>query len=348
MKLKSLVAVAVSSVILAGCNSDDSDDAVTPIQSRMDQIIERLENPNDNRDHVMIIAHRGLWSYNDETIYPEGSISSVEKAIELGIEGVELDIRITKDDKYVIMHDASVNRTTNCTGSVSSMYWDDLKKCNLVINTPDGTFVTGETVPSLEEIYEVIKDRILLNLDNKVGSEHYPAMFELAIEHGVDRQLLANVYMNSEEARERNGELMREWSDSDVQFMPNMFDTDIDLEILEEVLTEFSPSLVQLRNYRAPGTQITTDGGMFFTDESIALRDEHNTHYWINTLYSKENPGMRAGGRGDEMAVIENMPWDAYGFWVWRGATMFQTDEPEMMMDFLTNMGYRQPYADQE
>ena len=345
--VKLAMAAVVTSAILAGCNSDDrKEDSVTPQKSRMDQIVERLENPNDHRDHVMIIAHRGLWSYDDKTIYPEGSISSVIKAIGLGIEGVELDIRITRDGQYVIMHDSTVNRTTNCTGSVASMLWDDLKNCNLVINTTGGQVVTEETVPSLEEVYEEIKDKILLNLDNKIGNSHYPAMFNLAIEHGVDRQILATVAMNTEGQRESARELINEWQDSEIKFMPNLYDTHVDLEILEEALVEYSPVLVQLRNYRAPNAPITRDGGIFFTDESLALRDEHNTHYWINTLYQKDNPGMRSGGRGDEMAVWDNLPWEAYGFWVERGATMFQTDEPEIMLNFLTNMGFRQPYSE--
>ena len=54
---------------------------------------------------------------------------------------------------------------------------------------------------------------------------------------------------------------------------------------------------------------------------------------------------MLAGGRGDELATLADVPEEAYGFWVDRGVTMIQTDEPTAAIEWLSANGYRIPYG---
>ena len=54
---------------------------------------------------------------------------------------------------------------------------------------------------------------------------------------------------------------------------------------------------------------------------------------------------MLSGGRGDELATLADLPAETFGFWVERGATIIQTDEPEAAIEWLTANGFRVPYA---
>ena len=67
---------------------------------------EKLETPNDN--HVMVVAHRGDWRNA-----PENSLQAIQYCIDMGVDMVEIDVRKTKDGHIVLMHDGSIDRTTN-------------------------------------------------------------------------------------------------------------------------------------------------------------------------------------------------------------------------------------------
>lgn len=107
---------------------------------------------------VMIAAHRGA-----HLKAPENSLKSFTNAIALGIDIIELDIRCTKDNKLVIMHDRTVDRTTNGKGEVSQLTLQEIKQLKLKHNGA----VTTETVPTLEEALLHVKGEILVDLDIK-------------------------------------------------------------------------------------------------------------------------------------------------------------------------------------
>ncbi|WP_051303135.1 glycerophosphodiester phosphodiesterase family protein [Psychromonas aquimarina] len=325
--------LAVSSNVIAG--------------ERVDQIIERLENANDHRDHVMIVAHRGLWTKNAKPVYPEGSIYAIEKTIELGVEAVELDIRMTKDGVFVVMHDETLDRTTNCHGEVTAINYDDLKECKLVItdNLGEQRTQTEYRVPALEEALKAIDGEILVNLDNKVGVEYFPAMFEMAKKLGVDHQILATINQNDESQRKEATNMVSQFESTSVHFLTNIYDSHADLNDLQNSLAEYKPNAVQVRNYHEPDGPLTMDGGIFLSSEALELANKYNTHLWINTLYTyRKDAGLRSGGRGDEMAIYANLPSEVYGFWARKGITMIQTDEPEIAAKWLEENGYRKPY----
>ncbi|MCG9596282.1 glycerophosphodiester phosphodiesterase family protein [Vibrio sp. Isolate25] len=315
--------------------------------THVEKILERLEDANSHRDHVMIVAHRGLWIKDGTPIYAEGSLTSINKAIELGIEAIEQDIRMTKDGVFVGMHDETLDRTTTCTGEVVEKLWSELKECNLVItdNLGKNRVVTNEKILSLNQIYQAIDGKILLNLDNKVGVNYFPEMIEMAREQGVEHQLLATINQNTPEQRQSASQMLNIIGETSANFLPNLYDSHVNLDDVERSLQEYSPSAMQLRNYHAPDGKITMDGGILFSQKAKQLANRYNSHMWINTLYTyREQAGMRSGGRGDEMAVYANLPSEVYGFWVNQGVTMFQTDELEFLLGWLKSNGYRTPY----
>ncbi|ASZ14725.1 glycerophosphodiester phosphodiesterase family protein [Chitinophaga pendula] len=107
---------------------------------------------------IMIASHRGA-----HLEAPENSIAAFKKAIEIGIDIIELDVRCTKDGVPVVMHDKSVDRTTSGKGLVHNMTLAQIKQLRLKHN---GT-VTEEKVPTLEEALTLAKGKIMIDLDIK-------------------------------------------------------------------------------------------------------------------------------------------------------------------------------------
>ncbi len=352
-----VVSVLLTLVTACGGGREVSSRDAKPIPtdqagSPVEQTLVKLRNANDHRDIAMIMAHRGLWIYNGEQQHPEQSRESIQVAIAAGIEGVELDVRSTRDGQFVVLHDDTLNRTTTCEGSISDFNWDEVKDCRLIIPNADGSpFISEETIVTLQEAYVLAKDVLLINLDNKIGNDFYTDMFRMAIDYGVDHQILASVSMNNELERRSGYELIAQWQDSNIIFMPVISDASFDFRehpvalrdsyaVFEDILETVRPLVVQvLHDWSEPETQ-TTDGGFFFTPEATQLCDEYNTHRWMNTLYA-DPAGKRSGGRGDEKAVAGGKPDEVWGWWHRSGVTMFQTDEPQLASDFLAAAGYR-------
>ena len=82
-------------------------------------------------------------------------------------------------------------------------------------------------------------------------------------------------------------------------------------------------------NWRREGQPVTQTGGVLFSTKARAVAARGDWHLWVNT-YSILNKagGYLSGGRGDRLAVLADVPEEAFGFWVERGATIIQTDEP--------------------
>ncbi|RWE05336.1 MAG: glycerophosphodiester phosphodiesterase family protein, partial [Mesorhizobium sp.] len=157
-------------------------------ETRAAQILDRFEHANQWRDHVMIAAHRAGSMQAGKTLYAENSLAAVEGSIAMGAEIVEVDVRRSKDGEFVIMHDSWLDRTTTCRGEVVKYTLAELKKCRLVI---EGTgAVTNEAVSTLREMLLTTKDRIIINLDNKLEVTDLPAMIAVARELGMADQVI--------------------------------------------------------------------------------------------------------------------------------------------------------------
>lgn len=94
---------------------------------------------------------------------PENTRLAIEGAIELGVDMVEIDIRVTKDGVPVLMHPLPVDHTTSGVGLVEGLTWDEI----LILDAGSwrGYQFAGERVPSLGEVLELCLGRVALNLD---------------------------------------------------------------------------------------------------------------------------------------------------------------------------------------
>lgn len=115
---------------------------------------------------VLVIAHRGCWGEA-----PEVSVAAIEACTGIGVHGVEVDVRKTRDGALVLIHDETVDRTTNGTGAVADMTLAEIKKLRLR-KGPGGpsVVVTDEPVPTLEEGLKAAKGRLLVHLHLKTAS----------------------------------------------------------------------------------------------------------------------------------------------------------------------------------
>jgi glycerophosphoryl diester phosphodiesterase len=311
--------------------------------TRTDQILERFEHANQWRDHVMIVAHRGGWMERGAIVHPENSFEGVASAVELGVEMVEIDVRKSKDGEYVVMHDSWLDRTTNCRGEVEKRTVAELKLCRLVV---EGTGrVTGESVATLREMLAFTKGKVLVNIDNKLDVEDLAGMVAIARDMGMaDQVVIKQNLWNSGKIAEMKRAVVT--IGDDVRFMPIVADDAVkDVRFLETASKTFAADAVEMINWHKAGEAITDTGGALFSTRARAVAARGDWHLWVNT-YSIVNKagGYLSGGRGDKLAVLADVPGEAFGFWVDRGATIIQTDEPQAAIEWLTANGYRIPY----
>ena len=105
-----------------------------------------------NSRRIIKIGHRGAAGHR-----PENTLAALEQAIALDADYVEVDIQQTCDGHLVLMHDKFVDRTTNGTGKLSDMRWDDLRSLDAG---------NGQRIPSLPELLEAANNRVALILES--------------------------------------------------------------------------------------------------------------------------------------------------------------------------------------
>jgi glycerophosphoryl diester phosphodiesterase len=112
---------------------------------------------------VMVIAHRG---FSGDA--PENTLVAFQKAIEVGCDMMELDVHLSRDGQVVVIHDHSLERTTNGRGKVADYTLEELKQ--LDAGFWFATRFSGEPIPTLKEALQLAKGRILVNIEIKNGS----------------------------------------------------------------------------------------------------------------------------------------------------------------------------------
>jgi glycerophosphoryl diester phosphodiesterase len=114
-----------------------------------------------HKNKTGLIAHRGCWVFA-----PENTLKSIQKAGELGYEMVELDVNRTSDGVLILMHDDTVDRTTNGTGMVSELTFEEIKQLNVDIQFTGRTLGEIIKVPTLEEAVSTASEYNLgINID---------------------------------------------------------------------------------------------------------------------------------------------------------------------------------------
>lgn len=113
---------------------------------------------------------RGICAYRGASnTHPENTLAAFREAIRLGAHMIEMDVSFTKDRQLVLMHDATVDRTTNGSGSVANLTLEEIKRLDAG-RWKSGQF-EGEKVPTLKEVLQIMPTNIWLGIHLRGGAE---------------------------------------------------------------------------------------------------------------------------------------------------------------------------------
>jgi glycerophosphoryl diester phosphodiesterase len=164
-------------LLAAGAAADDRDRPAT-IEAFM-----KLDSP------TRVIAHRGFSGHA-----PENTLVAIRQAIEVGADMVEIDVTVTSDGHVILLHDETLDRTTDGQGLPTEKTLDEIRR--LDAGSWFGPDYAGEKIPTLSEALETVKDRILINVEIKSEAvEHgvVPKVAALIVEHGMlDRVVVSS------------------------------------------------------------------------------------------------------------------------------------------------------------
>lgn len=138
-----------------------------------------------------IFAHRG---YSGK--YPENTMIAFKKALECGVDGIELDIQLTKDGEVVIIHDETIDRTTTGKGFVIDYTYEELEKFDASFKFKDLGF---NKIPTLREYFQLVKDYdIVTNVELKTGINEYlgieEKVWELIKEYNLEEKVIISSF----------------------------------------------------------------------------------------------------------------------------------------------------------
>lgn len=260
-----------------------------------------------NSDYVLVVAHRGGWRNA-----PENSLQSIQNCIDLGVDIVEIDVRMTRDSVLILMHDKTIDRTTNGEGEVSSFTYDSLQNFWLV----DGlNHNTPNKIPTLEEALLVSKGEILMNLDKSY--DLFDQCYQLLVKTGTLDQVLIKGAKSRQVVENEFGKYLDQ-----VNFMPVIrLENSNSRHILEDYLSHYIPVAFEFT--------IPFDTSSII--EEFSMIQETGARVWVNSLWPR-----LCAGHDDEQAVLDQSVYDWY---IDNNVNIIQTDRPQLLLDYLREKG---------
>jgi glycerophosphoryl diester phosphodiesterase len=135
--------------------------------------------------HTLIVAHRGDWRS-----LPENSIAAMYSARDLGADMVEIDAQTIADGTLVVIHDDTLDRTTQTTGSAAALHPEALSGLRLRGGAGgDEAPLTAHSLPTLEQMLAALRGEVLVNIDTKHAHD-LDAVAALVLSMGMQDQVL--------------------------------------------------------------------------------------------------------------------------------------------------------------
>ncbi len=139
----------------------------------------------------VVFAHRGASQYA-----PENTIAAFDLAVSQGADAIELDVKLSADGKAVVIHDQTVDRTTDGSGRVDHIKLQDLKKLNAQYRFDT---YTGERIPTLDEVFESVGKRIFINVEltnyATRNDDLVPVVAEIVKRHQLSKEVLFSSFV---------------------------------------------------------------------------------------------------------------------------------------------------------
>lgn len=142
--------------------------------------------------HIAVVAHRGASGD-----FPENTASAFQEAIRLGVEAIEFDVQLSRDQRLVIIHDSAVDRISDGSGRVAEMSLAEIKE--LDAGSWFAERFAGEHFLTLEEALDLIPREMRLNAHIKASDENREVLAPLVARELVQRDLLQTAFVTGSE-----------------------------------------------------------------------------------------------------------------------------------------------------
>ena len=198
---------------------------------------------------VLVAAHRAVHH-----VYPENSLQAIEHSIKLGVDIIEIDVKVSKDGVPFLMHDRTMDRTTTGKGDPEEFTWAELQQLFIV----DKGKKTKLKIPSLHDALELAYGKILIDLDlktdrigevvkivNKTNSKDFVFFFD------SDYHVLSRVHQ----------------ADRDFMIMPRAYS----IQMADSAINLFDPAVVHI-------------DFSFYTPQCVEVIRSSSARVWINAL----------------------------------------------------------------
>jgi len=279
-------------------------------------ILQQFLHPDPN--YILVAAHRGDWRNA-----PENSIHSLQRAVKMGVDIVEIDVQKTKDGVLVLMHDQTIDRTTSGKGVVENLTWDSLQ--HVTLRQGHGG-PTEEHIPTFEAYMDSVKGKpVLVNLDK--GWNIIPDMYAILRKTGTVEQALFKGVLPLSEMRKKFGSIM-----DSIHYMPMVHPPDY-----TKTAEAQADNLISgfYDHYRPAGFELVFDkaNSPVITNALPAIKAKGTT-VWVNSLWPSQ-----CAAHDDEKAITA--PEANWGWLIKSGANVIQTDRPAELLAYLRKSGYR-------
>lgn len=253
-----------------------------------------------NKDKIYIAAHRGGYENEYEDRAPENSIANIQNAIDHGFPIYESDVQRTSDGVFIIMHDPTIDRTTNGSGVVAEMSSEEIQEYHLIYRTGEDS---NEKIPLLDEFISKGNGKIIFKIDYKPELKYLGELIaqinELKLQ---DRVILRFRYRK---------EIVEALENYDSDDSPQILFRVTTLSQFEELKSTFNPKMIS----------IFTGSNSAFSEEQLQIIE----------LASEENIIIEAHAFHDNNADREE-------YWAEQlklPITIFHTRKPILFQEFL-------------
>lgn len=277
-------------------------------ENRAMKIVAEINNPKSKK--VIVASHRGDWRN-----HPENSIPALKSAIDMGVDIVEIDLALTKDSALVLCHDRTLDRTTTGKGLISSWTLDSIKQLTLKSghNGP-----TELRMPTLREALVACKDRAVINIDK--GYQYYDMVIAETDALGMTDQIL----IKGNKPLKKVDKKLKSHKNQMI-YMPIV---DYTKKGAQELADGYLASGIVPVAYEVVWPKYTPE-----VQATLKKILNSGSKLWVNALWRSHNDGLC-----DDAAEYGD-PAKVYGELLKTGATMVQTDRPQLLIKYLRSIG---------
>jgi len=261
-----------------------------------------------------VVAHRGDWRN-----YPENSLPAIESVIRMGVDIMELDLKMTKDSVLVLSHDHTIDRCTTGSGPVSDYTYQELLAFDL--KRGHGIAIPGMKMPTLRQALTLCKDRIVVNIDQ--GYEYYDQVLTLTEELGMTSQVLIKSGRPRHEVAPKLAA-----HPARMMYMPVIgISPSASMSVFDSYISSSQVPLAFELCFGTLDDQVRRAAARVLAAGS---------KIWVNTIW-----GSLCGNYDDDRAFDSPDADAVYSHILDLGTSIIQTDRPELLIKYLETKGRR-------